>query len=287
MPPTIGLIGAGLLGSALAERLLAAGFPLTVYDTDPARTSAAAGLGARPSSSANDAATAATHVILCLPDSNVSAAVLETLRSGLAAETIVIDTTTGEPAQTEQLAGQAPRYVDATIAGSSQQVRQGEAIVMAGGAVADIESCRPIFAAFSTRSFHTGGPGSGARMKLAVNLVLGLNRAALAEGLAFASACGVDMALALEVLRSGPAYSTAMDRKGPRMLRRDWAPEARLRQHHKDVRLILAEARRHGARVPLSELHQSLLTEAEQAGFADADNSAIFETYLLPRPSTE
>jgi 3-hydroxyisobutyrate dehydrogenase-like beta-hydroxyacid dehydrogenase len=286
MPPTIGLIGAGLLGSALAERLLAAGFPLTVYDTDPARTHAAATLGATPAVSAQDAA-AATHVILCLPDSTVSAAVLEALRQSLAAETIVIDTTTGEPAQMEHLAGRVPRYVDATIAGSSQQVRQGEAIVMAGGAAADIESCRPVFAAFSMRSFLTGGPGSGARMKLVVNLVLGLNRAALAEGLAFASACGVDPALALEVLRSGPAYSTAMDRKGPRMLRRDWTPEARLRQHHKDVRLILAEARRNGARVPLSELHQRLLAEAEQAGFADADNSAIFETYLLPRPPAE
>jgi 3-hydroxyisobutyrate dehydrogenase-like beta-hydroxyacid dehydrogenase len=114
-------------------------------------------------------------------------------------------------------------------------------------------------------------------------LVLGLNRAVLAEGLAFAEACGVDAALALEILKTGPAYSRAMDVKGRKMLAREYEPEARLRQHHKDVRLILAEGEHHGASVPFSALHDELLSRAEEAGYADADNSAIIEVMRRSR----
>jgi 3-hydroxyisobutyrate dehydrogenase-like beta-hydroxyacid dehydrogenase len=119
-------------------------------------------------------------------------------------------------------------------------------------------------------------------MKLVFNLVLGLNRAALAEGLAFANACGLDPAEALRVLRSGVAYSRVMETKGPKMVGHDFRPQARLSQHLKDVRLILAEARRAGAAVPLSELHRALLERLEAAGLGDADNAAIIRAFEPP-----
>jgi 3-hydroxyisobutyrate dehydrogenase-like beta-hydroxyacid dehydrogenase len=81
------------------------------------------------------------------------------------------------------------------------------------------------------------------------------------------------------VLKAGPAYSRAMDVKGHKMLGGDFAPEARLAQHLKDVRLILKTAETHGARVPLSTLHRQLLEEAEAAGYGAADNSAIIEVF--------
>ena len=116
-------------------------------------------------------------------------------------------------------------------------------------------------------------------MKLVVNLVLGLNRAALAEGLAFARACGFNPADALKILAAGPAYSRAMDTKGRKMLEHDFTPQARLSQHLKDVRLILAAGASTGARLPLSEVHRRLLEQVERAGFGDADNSAILKAY--------
>jgi 3-hydroxyisobutyrate dehydrogenase-like beta-hydroxyacid dehydrogenase len=116
-------------------------------------------------------------------------------------------------------------------------------------------------------------------MKLVVNLVLGLNRAVLAEGLALAEACDIDAALALQVLKTTPAYSTAMDTKGPKMVARDFSPQARLSQHLKDVRLIRELARRHGASVPLSEIHERLLDQAVAMGLGDADNSAVLGVY--------
>ncbi|MBM3794388.1 MAG: NAD(P)-dependent oxidoreductase [Acidobacteria bacterium] len=269
MAARVGLIGAGLLGSALAERFRAAGHSVAAYDTAPERATVPTIAGA-----VNDA----EFIVLCLPDSRSAASVVAQL--SLQPRQLVIDTTTGEPAEMEANARRLARYVDATVSGSSQLVREGRAVVTAGGADADVAAATPLLETFAARVFHAGPCGAGARMKLVVNLALGLQRAVLAESLAFAEAAGVDAALALEVLRAGPAYSRAMDQKGARMLERRWdTPDARLRQHHKDVRLILAEAATQGISLPLSELHHLLLDEAEAAGFADADNSAIFEIF--------
>jgi 3-hydroxyisobutyrate dehydrogenase-like beta-hydroxyacid dehydrogenase len=279
----VGLIGAGLLGSALAERFLAGGFGVLAYDIDPACRERIIALGGAAAESPAAVAHHCRRIVISLPHSGVTAEVFETLLPACTQGAILIDTTTGEPDQMEAFgqaaAGRGILYLDATVAGSSRQVKARGAVVMAGGVREAFDACRDLFETFSERAFHVGGIGAGARMKLVVNLALGLNRAVLAEALNFAEACGVDAALALEVLKASPAYSRAMDVKGAKMLARDWSAEARLRQHHKDVRLILAEAERHGARVPLSELHDALLAEAEEAGFADADNSAIYEIF--------
>ena len=273
----IGIAGCGLLGSALADRYLAAGFRVLGFDTDSAAMARFSGGRAASLRDLRDCG----RVVLCLPDSRISAGVLAEL--DLNAGTIVIDSTTGDPDEMSGLAKiLAPRgvgYLDACIGGSSTQVRAGEAIVIAGGETSVFESCRPLFAAFSARAFHAGEAGSGARMKLVLNLVLGLNRAVLAEGLSFARSSGIDPSLALEILKAGPAYSKAMDVKGRKMLTEDFTPEARLSQHLKDVRLILDQARQQGRPLPLSELHRALLEKAEAAGYGAADNSAIVKAF--------
>ena len=122
-------------------------------------------------------------------------------------------------------------------------------------------------------------------MKLIVNLALGLNRAVLAEALALAQACGFDLAATLEVLKATPAYSAAMDTKGPKMISGDFTPVARLAQHAKDVRLIRELAQRQGAITPLSDVHEELLQRAVELGLGDADNSAILRAFLPAEPS--
>lgn len=282
-----GIIGVGLLGSAIARRLMAHGEAVMGWDPDPRP---AAGLRLAESNVA--VVRECRRVIFCLPHSGVTAGVLDEVAPALAAGTLLIDMTTGDPEQMasfgRRAAGLGCGYVDATVVGSSRQVEAGEGVILAGGEDAHLEAAKDLFALLASRLFHTGPCGSGARLKLVVNLVLGLNRAVLAEGLAFAERCGIDGGLALEILKATPAYSRVMDVKGPKMLAREYAPEARLRQHHKDVRLILAEAGRRRGRVPLSELHDRILGEAEAAGFADADNSAVIEVLRrLPVTSTE
>ncbi|MEQ1852520.1 MAG: NAD(P)-dependent oxidoreductase [Chthoniobacteraceae bacterium] len=264
-----GIIGMGLMGSALMK-MTGAG---RGWDIDASRCVNA--------KSAGDVFAHCEVVFLCLPTSDVSRDVLRD--AALRAGQIIIDTSTGEPdamaALGAGLAAKGVHYLDATISGSSAQVLQRDVLVMAGGEPEVFARCREIFATFARETVHVGPCGSGARMKLVTNLVLGLNRAALAEGLAFAQQLGLDPAHALDVMRRSMAYSRIMDTKGGKMVAQNFTPEAKLSQHLKDVRLMLAAS---GIPLPLSETHRRLLEKAEALGFGEADNSAIIKAILEP-----
>lgn len=282
-PRTIGLVGVGLLGTAIAERLLSRGFRVIGTDIDPARCQALRGLGGAAVACPADLAGRCARIVLSLPTSAIARGVLADLEPHLARGQTIIDTTTGAPdemaALGHRLAARGAWYLDATVSGPSTQARRGEVVLMVGGDGGAFAACADVFEALARLTFHLGPCGSGAKMKLATNLVLGLNRAALAEGLAFARALGLDAEVTLGVLRESMAYSRTMDTKGPKMVQGDFTPEARLSQHLKDVRLVLEEARRAGLGVPLSEAHRGLLEAAEAAGHGDLDNSAILRAY--------
>lgn len=282
LPDTIGLIGLGLLGTALAARLQDAGCQVHGYDIDNDTRAAAAEQGITLVNRPDDLSSCGS-IVLSLPSSREVGEVIDALRPSLAPATQVIDTTTGDPTETaligEELAGYGIDYVDATVVGSSAQVRDGKGVILAGGTAEAIAGCHSILHALAPTVLHIGPCGSGAKMKLVVNLVLGLNRAVLAEGLAFAGRLGLDTGQALAALRATSAYSAAMDTKGEKMVQRDFTPQARLRQHLKDVRLMLDAARRTGAQVPLTGQHEALLSRLVDAGYGDEDNSAILRAF--------
>jgi 3-hydroxyisobutyrate dehydrogenase-like beta-hydroxyacid dehydrogenase len=268
-PDSTGIIGMGLMGSAFMAMTGAA----RGWDIDPARCMVA--------TTAAQVFEKSEVVLLCLPHSGIVREVLADapLRRGL----ILIDTSTGDPAEMAalgaELAARGVHYLDATISGSSAQILKRDVLVMAGGEQAVFERCRPLFARFARDAVHVGPCGSGARMKLVTNLVLGLNRAALAEGLAFAEQLHLDPARTLDVMRRSMAYSRIMDTKGEKMITGDFTPQARLSQHLKDVRIMLQAS---PVPLPLSEAHRRLLEKAESLGFGDADNSAIIRAYAPP-----
>jgi 3-hydroxyisobutyrate dehydrogenase-like beta-hydroxyacid dehydrogenase len=284
----LGLIGIGLLGTVLAERLLAAGFAVVGHDLDPARLDAFRRTGGTPARDAAEILRRCDRILLSLPSHSEVAALLCAHAAALRPGLTLIDTTTGDPATAEalarDLAARGVTYLDATISGSSVHVRAGSAVVMVGGERAAFEACAGIFARLGGTVFHTGAPGSGAKMKLATNIVLGLNRAALAEGLAFAGGLGLDPAQALAIMRAGPAYSRIMDSKGEKMLTGDFTPEARLSQHLKDVRLILEHGRAAGLPMTLSTAHREILEAAESAGLGPLDNSALIRVLAAKSP---
>ena len=284
----IGLIGAGLLGSALAERMLANGCSLKSFDVSLARCEWLRSIEAEVALSAAEVFRDCEIIVLCLPDSAMVRGVIAECVSALRGGQTVIDATTGDPADADHLAAELAErgigYVAATVVGSSEQVRRGEAVVLVGAEQISAELAGPIVATWSERRFELDSPGASARLKLVVNLVLGLNRAVLAEGLALAAACGIELEKALSVLQATPAYSTVMDAKGPKMIGRDYTPQARLAQHLKDVRLIRELAARHSAVIPLSDVHERMLERACELGFAEADNAAILEAFT-PEPS--
>jgi 3-hydroxyisobutyrate dehydrogenase-like beta-hydroxyacid dehydrogenase len=280
----VGLIGLGLVGSALADRLLGSSHPVIGWDIDEGRRTALRGRGGEVAHDVEDAFSRCARVLLSLPSHREVGDVVQaggpSLRPGLT----IVDTTTGDPASAEELARtlgeRGITYLDATISGSSAQVRAGSATLMVGGDTQAFAACSDIFALIGSQTFHTGPAGTGAKMKLVTNLVLGLNRAALAEGLAFAESIGLDLNLSLAVMRASAAYSRIMDTKGERMIRGEFTPDARLSQHLKDVRLIVDIGRQAGLPMPLSAAHRAVLEEAEAEGYGDLDNSAIIKVLL-------
>jgi 3-hydroxyisobutyrate dehydrogenase-like beta-hydroxyacid dehydrogenase len=288
MSNRIGIIGIGLLGSALTERLLAADFEVIGFDPDDSRLSRFLDLGGKARSSAAEVAVDATRILLSLPNSEVVESVVGEIAESLRGGSWVIDTTTGAPDKTELIArrllARGVGYLDATVAGSSEQARRGDIVMMVGGDPEDYAACADVFDVLARQTFHVGPSGCGSRMKLVVNLVLGLNRAALAEGLTLARVSGIDLATALDVLRSGAAYSAAMDTKGRKMIDEDFTPQARLAQHHKDVGLILDLAGACGIELPLSQLHNEVLGLAERLGLGELDNSAIIKAFGQSNP---
>ena len=280
----IGLIGAGLLGGAIAARLLEAGFRVIGYDTGQAKRTELEAAGALLAAGPSEIAAKCDRVILSLPNSHIASEVIGQMAPVLEPGSLVIDTTTGSPhdaeAAAETLEARGCGYMDASVGGSSKQTRAGEVVVMAGARPADFAAAGPIFATFARRTFHLGPPGAGARMKLVFNMVLGLNRAVLGEALAFSERYELPGAQVLEILKDGATYSKVMDTKGAKMLSCEFTPpEARLAQHLKDVRLMLKESQEIGANTPLTELHERLLSAAVEMGFEAADNSAVVEVF--------
>ena len=279
----IGLIGLGLVGTAVARRLLAAGFALTGYDVDPSRASLLAPIGVVAADSPLGVAACCERVLLAVYDTAAVEQVTEGEDGLLAAAVpprLVIDTSTGDPDRLEalgqRLAARGIGFVEAPLAGSSVQIAAGEATMILGGDVAALHDADDLLRAIAAKRHVAGGPGMGARAKLALNLVLGINRAALAEGLVFAEGLGLEGAAFLSLLRDSPAYSAAMDAKGEIMLEeRFFPPQARLAQHRKDLALILVEAQRSGQPLPLGSAHAALLDAAIAAGDGDLDNAAV------------
>ncbi len=287
-PDRIGIVGLGLVGSALARRILDGGKTVVGYDIDPDRLAGFARMNGQAAASSAQVFATCDRFLFSLPGLGEVAAVFERHAASLRPGLTIIDTTTGDPASSERLAAslkeQGIDYLDATISGSSKQVRDGSATLMVGGDKAKFEACQDIFALLADVTFHTGASGTGAKMKLITNLVLGLNRAVLAEGLAFAEGLSLDPALALEIMRRSPAFSRAMDVKGDKMVHKDFSPDARLSQHLRDVRLILEAGHAAGLPMPLSRAHRDILECAESEGLGGLDNSAILHVLSARQP---
>lgn len=274
----VGVVGLGLMGTAIADRLLEHGFVPHVWNRTREKADP---LVARGAVWSDNPVADCDRLVVSLYSSAVVGEVLSTFGGSLRAGQIVIDTTTGDPADSLRweatLRERGAHYFDAPISGSSEQTRRGEATVIVGGDPAAFAACADLWPVLGGSVFHVGVCGSAAKMKLVTNLVLGLNRAALAEGILLAEALGLEAAPALEVLRGSAAYSRQMDTKGRKMVERDFTPQARLSQHLKDVRLILAGAASAGLELELADAHRRILEKAEAMGLGDQDNSAVIE----------
>lgn len=282
----VGIVGLGLVGRAMAARLVGAGHHVSGYDIAPAACEAAASLGVRVLDNASDVARAAPVVLLSLMTSEDRRTLFwgpQQFAAALAPGHVILDTTTADPddivADAGQLSTQGVRLIDVCLSGSSAVIASGMALALVGGSASDADYLWAV-TPLTKRQFFFDAPGSGNRAKLIVNLVFGLNRLVLAEALGLARSGGFDLTTILDVLRSGETYSVAMETKGPKMIAGVYEPAvARLAQHAKDVHLIRDYARAVGVATPLSDLHAQLIDALVARGYGDLDNAAIFKAY--------
>ena len=287
MSQRIAVVGVGLMGSSLAKHLLAAGYPVIVHDLEPAKVEALVKLGARMAATADRIAAEVDVIMLSLPNSHIvndvitnSLKLFETGRKGM----FVIDTSTPDPDMSAQMAARLRErgieMMDGTISGTSEMFAEKNAIFMVGGSEQAFRDCESIFLAASRAAFHMGANGTGANTKLVVNLVLSLNRMALAEGLTLAARAGLDQAQALKVLKQSAAYSSAMDQKGERMVTRNFLkPASALSTSYKDSRLILALGAKLDCPLPLMSLYVQALASEVSKGKTSLDPATIIDFY--------
>lgn len=290
--PVAGIIGLGLVGQALAARLRAAGWRTLGYDLREDARAAFAQAGGEPADSVRAVGRAAQSVVLAVFETKDVLDAIEGANGLLDAGhqvARIVDCSTGTPellqALGERLQTRGVDFIEAPLSGSSAQIGAGEATMLLGGTDAALARAAPLLEALSVQRIHVGGAGAGARAKLATNLVLGLNRAALAEGMAFAQALGIAPARFLQLVLATPARSAAAEIKGPLMVREEFAPQSRIRQHLKDVELMLHSAHDAHLALPLSEAHAALLRAAVAAGDGELDNAAIIRRYRAANDS--
>ena len=278
----VGLVGLGLVGTALGTRLLSAGHSVLCHDRDGAALEAFVQQGGRPAGSVEEIGRRCACVVLAVYD---SAGVLDLVegQDGLlagGATRAIIDCSTGDPEAlhllSERLAAHGVDFIEAPLSGSSRQIAAGQATMLLGATPDALARHMAVLDALSPQHVHVGGAGMGARAKLATNLVLGLNRAALAEGMVFAERLGIAPENFLALVLATPARSEAAQAKGAMMVRGEFdPPQSRIRQHLKDVHLMLEQARTAGQGLPLSTAHAALLQSAVEAGDGELDNAAI------------
>jgi 2-hydroxy-3-oxopropionate reductase len=287
MKQRIGIVGVGLMGGWLARHLLAAGYPVIAHDLDAAKVDAVVAAGGKKAASPDQIAAQVDIIILSLPNSHIvndvvrnSLKLFETGRKGL----ILLDASTADPMMSKalaaELAAQGIEMADCTISGTSEMAKVKDTVFMFGGKQEIFEQCIPLFQAMGREWVYMGAHGNGATIKLVVNLVLSLNRMALAEGLTLAAKAGLDQLQTLEVLKKSAAGSKCMDQKGYRMVHKNFQPPAgHMSVHYKDVRLMLALGASLDCPLPLLALNAQALASEISKGRGDWDSSDIIMFY--------
>ena len=280
--PLIGLIGVGMMGTMFAERLLAAGFDVLGYDIVPEKNERLRALGGRAAASGAEVARRCeTIIVMVFSTEQVEDVVANDILQavGPGSNKIVLCASTVDPDRIAALGARATehglRFLETPVSGTSQQCREGLGVGLIGGDPALMNEVRPVLAALYPRMYHIGGYGDGSRAKLAINLILGINRTALAEGLVFAERVGLDPATFLEVAKASAAYSRVMDGKGPKMVRGDFSPEGHMLISLKDATLMCEQSRKRGQALPLLETYRDVLKACIDNGQGQLDNSSV------------
>lgn len=277
--PRIAFLGIGLMGAPMTRNLLAAGFPMTLWNRTASKCQPFADqavIAPTPSEAAQDA----DIVITMLENGDVVEQVLvgQGVLMALKPGALVIDMSSVQPSlarrHAELARAQGAGYVDAPVSGGTVGAAQARLSIMAGGSEHDIARARPVFEALG-KCTRIGPVGAGQLAKLANQAIVGITIGAVSEALLLAAKGGADPAAVREALLGGFAGSRILELHGQRMIDRDFAPGAPARIQLKDLRMILDEARAEGLTLPLvQQVHNEYLSLVAN-GHSDVDHSGL------------
>jgi 3-hydroxyisobutyrate dehydrogenase-like beta-hydroxyacid dehydrogenase len=276
---TIGMVGLGAMGSAMAANLLRAGFAVVGHDPVPARLRQLADAGGTPVASNPEVADQADRVITSLP----SVAAFERVTGDLAAAgrqgLIVVETSTLPLAVKEQarerLAEAGITLLDCPLSGTSAQARHKDVVVYASGDEAAVRACAATFAGFARSHHHLGPFGAGSKAKYIANLLVAIHNVAAAEALTLSRKAGLDPRQVLDVIADGAGTSRMFEVRGPKMVDGDFEPGIKVSVFAKDLAIITAFAAALDCPVPVFAAAAQVHAAAGGQGFDDLDTASV------------
>ncbi|MFZ0050933.1 MAG: 2-hydroxy-3-oxopropionate reductase [Desulfobaccales bacterium] len=282
----IGFIGLGIMGKPMSKNLLKAGHQLVIFDINADAVEELKQAGAEVGISPKDVASKTNIIITMLPNSpQVKAVILgkDGVIEGAQKGSIVVDMSSIAPLVSrevsEALAQKGIRMLDAPVSGGQPKAIDGSLSIMVGGTQADFDEILPIFMAMGSSAVLTGDIGAGNVVKLANQIIVAVNIAAVSEALVMATKAGVDPELVYKAIRGGLAGSTVLDAKAPLMMGRKFDPGFRINLHIKDLGNVLETSHGIGVPLPLSAAVMEIMQALKVDGMGDLDHGAIVRFY--------
>jgi 3-hydroxyisobutyrate dehydrogenase len=289
--PSLGFAGIGLMGLPMCRRLLAAGYPLTVWNRNPAKCAPLVEAGARQVATPVELCGQADVVMLCLADTAVvrevvfgPAGVAEGAKNGQ----LLVDFSSLEPTATREMAAELAQktgmaWLDSPVSGGVVGAEAGSLAIMVGGDAADLDRVRPVLLTLGQRVTHMGGIGAGQVTKACNQMIVACNALVIAEVVALAEQSGVDASLIAEALAGGFADSKPLQILAPQMAQSRFEPvKWHVRTLLKDLDTAVKFSREVGSATPISGLAAQLMRLHGAQGFLERDPSTLVKMYREP-----
>lgn len=282
----IGFIGLGIMGKPMSKNLIKAGYELVVLDRNPSAVQELLGAGATTANTPKDVAAQADIVITMLPNSpQVKELALgeNGIIEGAKPGTILVDMSSIAPLVSREIAAKLAdkgiEMLDAPVSGGEPKAIEGTLSVMVGGKKEVFDTCYPVMKAMAGSVVLTGHIGAGNVTKLANQVVVALNIAAMSEALVLAAKAGVEPELVYRAIRGGLAGSTVLDAKAPLVMDRKFDPGFRIHLHIKDLHNVLETSHEIGVPLPLTAAVMEMMQALKVDGYGDSDHGALIRYY--------
>jgi 2-hydroxy-3-oxopropionate reductase len=282
----LGFIGMGIMGKPMAKNLLKAGYQLVVYDINAEAVKEVVAAGATAGSSPQDVASQTEIIITMLPNSpHVKSVVLgeNGVLQGATAGSIIIDMSSIAPLVSKEISAKAAErkveMLDAPVSGGEPKAIDGTLSIMVGGKKEIFDRCLPLLSKMGTSVVLCGAIGAGNTTKLANQIIVALNIAAVSEAMALGTKAGVDPELIFNAIRGGLAGSTVMEAKTPMILKGNFKPGFKIDLHIKDLANAIETGHGVGVPLPLTSQVMEILQALKIDGKGQNDHSGIVQFY--------